>query len=394
MDKSSPEVTHMPEVLSEAKCHLCGSNQTRLFPEYSSFFRVTSDCRPWIPGGKLLLCRSCGCAQTLTDSAWSEETRQVYSEYALYHQSEGREQEVLDGSTGVLSARSGVLLEKLATFCALPSKGRLVDVGCGKGHWLSEFRTRFPDWRLNGDDMREENRRSVEAIPGVEGFHTCSPREIPGEFDLISLIHCLEHIPQPKQILEEINSKLTTGGRLLVQVPDCEVNPFTLLIADHCTHFYVQTLARLAVNCGFTVEHAANDWITKELTLVATRSRPGGKTLPPLKTQDWENHIQQQLAWLKNVKQAAVRCSARGNFGIFGSAIAATWLDTELKQAARFFVDEDPHRIGKQHLQRPIISPREIPAGSNVFVALPPALSRKIAQRIARPEFQVVLPEP
>jgi len=105
--------------------------------------------------------------------------------------------EVLDGSTGVLSARSAVLLDKLATFCQLPTKGRLMDVGCGKGHWLSEFQTRFPGWRLNGDDLLETNRPWVEAIPGVEAFYSGpDPSSYDGGFvfDVISLSHVLEHI--------------------------------------------------------------------------------------------------------------------------------------------------------------------------------------------------------
>jgi hypothetical protein len=85
---------------------------------------------------------------------------------------------------------------------------------------------------------------------------------------------------------------------------------------------------------------------------------------------------------LHRIADAARSIKDRPNFGLFGTAIAATWLDSQLGHAATFFVDEDIARIGKQHFDRPILAPTQIPEGATVFVALPQVLSGKVADRL------------
>ncbi|MGB0583355.1 MAG: hypothetical protein ACPGVU_27035, partial [Limisphaerales bacterium] len=71
-----------------------------------------------------------------------------------------------------------------------------------------------------------------------------------------------------------------------------------------------------------------------------------------------------------------------GEFGIFGTSIAATCLESQIGNKAAFFVDEDPARVGKSHLDKPIVAPADIANGSTVFVALPHPLAGKIADRL------------
>jgi hypothetical protein len=84
----------------------------------------------------------------------------------------------------------------------------------------------------------------------------------------------------------------------------------------------------------------------------------------------------------------------RPDFGIFGTAIAATWLDAQTQSAARFFVEEDQNRVGRTHLGRLILAPENLPAQATVFVALPQPLAGRVAERLARLQLglNVVLP--
>ena len=86
--------------------------------------------------------------------------------------------------------------------------------------------------------------------------------------------------------------------------------------------------------------------------------------------------------------------TTRPDFGLFGTAIAATWLDAQTGQAARFFVDEDVNRIGRTHLGRPILAPSAVPPRATVFVALPQPLADAVAARLGHgnPTIEVVLP--
>jgi hypothetical protein len=77
------------------------------------------------------------------------------------------------------------------------------------------------------------------------------------------------------------------------------------------------------------------------------------------------------------------RAAARGgNFGIFGTSVAATWLAGDLGDAVEFFVDEDPARQGRRHLGRPIYAPQQVPKGASVYLAFVAQVSSAIAQRL------------
>ena len=210
------------------------------------------------------------------------------------------------------------------------------------------------------------------------------PRGDSRTFDVVTLIHVLEHIAEPTPYLTRLQQKLTSRGLLLIQVPDYSQNPFDLLIADHCTHFTPTTAARLLDRTPYQLNTMAADWVPKELTLLITPTANGlPKTVTPPLPSAVRASVEQDLAWLIQTRYLAQRVAERGAFGLFGTSIAATWLVDELGDAVRFFVDEDPHRAGKTYLGRPVYLPGQVPEGSHVFVALPPSMADRIRNRIA-----------
>ncbi len=352
----------------------------------NSFGGVTSDCRPWPKAGELGTCRACGTVQKVTDEAWRARAKTIYESYEVYHQSAGAEQAAFDQSTGRAVTRSARLLERLCQHIDLPEHGRMLDIGCGNGAMLRSFGRRAPGWSLVGTELDDRNRDAVEAIPGVESLFTCPPEEVPGRFDLISMIHVLEHIIDPCAFLSGLHDKLEPDGLVLIQAPDYRLNPFDLLIADHCTHFSRCTLAALVERVGFDVVALAVDWVPKEITIVAGRlgaaEQPARMAEDPAATLALERHA----VWLRAVSAAAREAAAKASsFGLFGTAIAATWLAGELGEAVDFFVDEDPHRAGGENLGRPVYHPRDISPGATVFLALPPEIAAAVRDRLARP---------
>ena len=100
-----------------------------------------------------------------------------------------------------------------------------------------------------------------------------------------------------------------------------------------------------------------------------------------------------RVEWLGSVATWANTLSIKGRPGIFGTSIAATWLLGE-RPDVEFFVDEDPSRIGQEHQGRPILGPADVPSGSGVLVALPPALAAAVAGRLGRLDVSYHLPPP
>jgi hypothetical protein len=75
--------------------------------------------------------------------------------------------------------------------------------------------------------------------------------------------------------------------------------------------------------------------------------------------------------------------ASKDPLGVFGTSIAATWLQGELHGKAAFFVDEDPSRFGQTFMGRQILRPGEVLPGSQVMIALPTPMAEQVRARLA-----------
>lgn len=373
-------------------CRVCGNPTLKELAGFRQLNRVTSDCLPFRSGGRLLTCESCGAAQSPADEQWLREIREIYSSYYAYHQSEGIEQCVPDDPSGRLTPRSEVFVNRLLMLDDVPSSGKLLDVGCGTGGTLRAFAKRG-GWQLFGLELDDRNLRFLEAIENFEKLYIGDPDELPTEFALITLVHTLEHFPDPVSALKSLRSKLASGGRLFIEVPNAAANPFDYLIADHMVHFTAATLTLLLERAGFRVNCLSTDWVAKELSATAKPDVTPSATSGFAPSQPVA--VSAQVDWLCCFAETAraTMVEAR-DFGLFGSSIAATWLGSTLGDGVTFFVDEDSNRVGRVHMGRPILSPAEVPAGAIVLLPMIPEIATRIAGRLSSARFELRMPPP
>lgn len=378
------------------RCHVCYSQEVEFITGYSSFSRVTSDCRPWTKGGKLGVCMSCGCVQKIIDRNFREDNRAIYGSYCVYHQSQGQEQKIFTQSDGESQFRSVLLLERVFERYNIPSKGNLLDLGCGNGNLLRSFSKLYPTWTLAGSELDDKNKQTVAQIKNVEAFYTCDIEEIPAQFDMITMLHSLEHIIDPVNFLRKLQPKLNIDGLLLIDVPYYKRNPFDLIIADHSSHFDIEILKRLLISVGFEILIATDDIIQTELTLLARKSANVAHN-KSLKREDLNYQVAtknatQALCWLRQTIDQASKIAKRGKFGVFGTSIAGTWLYNELGKAVNFFVDEDSNRVGKVFMGHPVYHPKDLPGDWNVFIVLPFPVATDIWKRMKSYNARFYLP--
>jgi ubiquinone/menaquinone biosynthesis C-methylase UbiE len=104
----------------------------------------------------------------------------------------------------------------------LAAPSSLLDVGCGEGVLVHRWAQRLGEGRVVGIDLEEESIQSGWAerqAPNLE-YRVMEAQRLPfadGEFDLVSAIEVLEHLPDPVLTLAEMTR--CAQRHVLVSVP-------------------------------------------------------------------------------------------------------------------------------------------------------------------------------
>lgn len=142
---------------------------------------------------------------------------------------------------------------------AVPTRGRVLDVGCGQGWLLRAFRQ--AGWEVRGTEMSDGAARYPREVLGLPvDVGSLEDLALPaGHFDAVTLWHVLEHIPDPRVLLAAIHRVLRPGGALLVGVPNfggwearlTRDKWFHLDVPRHLAHLTRPTLTQALANAGF-----------------------------------------------------------------------------------------------------------------------------------------------
>lgn len=367
-------------------CAVCGDARLNVVHSYSRLRRVTSDCRPFAVGGDMRQCARCGTVQKADTPQWRADCASIYADYVTYALSEGVEQAVRSGDGRAFGPRSEIVLGRLLSSTTTPQRGRLLDFGCGNGPTSRAVSRVLPRWTIDGFDQDDRALKIVSAIPGFDRLHTGDPAAIPGGYDLIVLMHALEHIPSPSTMMGMLASKLAPGGRILIQVPDREANPYDLLVADHLIHFDHASLGFIGAHAGLVPVTLARDWVAKELTMLLAPSGASAVSGQPHE----DIAIGAQIDWLLSIADMVRALDRQRPLCIFGTALGGTWLAHELPALPDFFLDEDPARIGRSLYGVPVVAPADAPRGATVILPLAPLIAANVMTRLASLDFDFV----
>jgi SAM-dependent methyltransferase len=151
-------------------------------------------------------CKNCGLIFTNPRPAAHHLERFYGGENYSCHTTEG------SSSTG---KKAAALLKFISARSPQPSK-TLLDVGCGSGAFMAAAQK--AGWQVSGMEPGERGRESCAKL----GFNVATSLEsLTGkQFGVITLIHVLEHLPDPIKILSFLSSLLTSNGILIVEVPN------------------------------------------------------------------------------------------------------------------------------------------------------------------------------
>ena len=187
-----------------------------------------------------------------------------------------------DSWLGELPARQIAWQRRLKKMQSTRKPGTLLDVGTGIGQFLEVARTSYE--AVYGTEVSSVAIHIAKERYGLDVFQgTLDSIDWEGKvFDNISLFHVLEHVHDPKRLLQKCHSLLSDGGTIAVAVPN-EVTSFRAVVRTwmtnrgwkdrsglgkfglplislgpengevHLSHFTPGVLVRLLENTGFSV---------------------------------------------------------------------------------------------------------------------------------------------
>jgi SAM-dependent methyltransferase len=254
----------MPETVSH--CPLCNSDRSRLFDQREFRSQAVTN----------RVCLNCGLVYQSPRMTEAESAEFYAAEYRrMYQGDEGPNAKDL----AVQRARADSLYE--FTHRVAGSVTRHLDIGCSSGLLLQRFRDGFGSQPMGiepGDAYRAHAR--AQGIPVYTSLNELKQNES-ARFDLVSMAHVLEHLPDPVSYLVHLRETLLApNGALLLEVPNLYAHDS--FETAHLLSFSARTLAATVEQAGYEIVRMEahgrprSDIIPFYLTVLAKARAQGG----------------------------------------------------------------------------------------------------------------------
>jgi len=113
----------------------------------------------------------------------------------------------------------------------------LLDFGCGAGGFLLKARDMVATAYGVEPEIRLSSHYQSHRLTVFQNLSDISTDIREGGYDIITMFHVLEHIPDPRSILGELSEMLADGGQIIVEVPNAADALLTLYNNDPFSNF-------------------------------------------------------------------------------------------------------------------------------------------------------------
>ena len=280
--------------LKERPCPLCGSGERSPVVRYERFFLPI----------EVSICADCGFvfAARMFDAAGAERFYQRTYADLMYDRRPDVTAEMIESS----QHHGRFHLDRIKD--VVPSFSRVLDVGCGFGHFLAACRDEGAE--VYGSEPGDDRLLHAQQTLGLGSAATAEPFETgpPPPFapDLVTMFHTLEHLLDPVAVLKRAAGLIDPEGWLVVEVPDL-MGPWashgaSFIYIGHCSYFSAETLTRALALAGFAVKkvtrRAEPGIYPANLRIFARKGRPATDLAPAPDPETVRRHVRDHLhAW-------------------------------------------------------------------------------------------------
>jgi ubiquinone/menaquinone biosynthesis C-methylase UbiE len=225
-----------PECELLKECYLCGTNNVQ------AQSRISCSTGVYL---QKALCNGCGLLFSQIRPKWNYALKLLYSE-----------SEFTTAETPLEVRRVKRYQTLGAVFKEIcPDSKTLLDVGSGTAVGANEFQNM--GWKVTA--IEPDSRSALSAKTRHQNLEilSCTIEEYNSksnqQFDIVTFIHSLEHIYDPKSVLSEIAKKVKENGLLYIEVPSISnIGFFDYTHLAHVSYFNFNNLSRLLNEFGFT----------------------------------------------------------------------------------------------------------------------------------------------
>ncbi len=153
---------------------------------------------------------------------------------------------------------------KLQLNLRIPFKknGKFLEIGAGQGYLLENAEK--IGWNVTGIEINKKAAEKISKKLGIKIFTKdlleCKFKK--NSFDVVAIIHTLEHMHHPFKELKEIHKILKPGGMIWIEVPNIDSFEFKLFKKKwyalqppvHLTHFNKKTISKTLNKAGFKIK--------------------------------------------------------------------------------------------------------------------------------------------
>jgi SAM-dependent methyltransferase len=372
------------------QCNICSEQISQ--PLFASPGKsITSLCEI-LPGKtEVHYCPACGHLQTLT----IENIDDYYDTgYKILIDSEEEDQLYkVSGDKKIFrfDHQVNTLLEKMK----IPEGSSILDFGCAKATTLKKLIAKRDDLDAYVFDVSEMYVPFWDRFIQKQNQATYkTPESWSGKFDFITSYFVMEHVAQPRQMVEHIHSLLRPGGAFYFIVPNVSTNIADFVVADHVNHFSRCSLQKLFSEALFS-EVTIDDQSHDGAFIVTAKKAAAGTAITCMFSElsAYGEKAASMAAFWNTISQKIISFekdhAGFATAAIYGSGFYGTYISTCLRDfnKVKYFVDNNPYRQGKEFLGRPVISPAQ--AGADVeivYVGLNPNFARHTIEAI--PEWE------
>ena len=163
------------------------------------------------------------------------------------------------------------------------------------------------------------------------------------KYDVITLVHVLEHVLEPVKLIETLLNMLNDDGIIVINIPNIYKNPYDLFVIDHLHHFSENSLNYLHKrinNIKLTFYYLIENQILLEI------KKNNYKYIETNNIININNKIDYLINFI-NKKISRIDSLAEPYY-IFGTSIASQFITHNTSGKIIKYIDENPNKLGKK----------------------------------------------